>query len=159
MIKEMAIIMVCSVVAAFAVNYFSPVGVALIGQWDETQGVITAMARNDDISGNMEINDVVIAKQLYDTKKFVFVDARSDEDYEEGHVKGAVSLPIGQFDELIFSFLDQYLTDTMIVTYCSGRACDESHQLAKLLEGFGYEQVNIMIDGYPAWQERGFPIE
>ena len=38
--KEVSIILGLSVVAAFAVNYFSPAGIALVGKWDTAQGVV-----------------------------------------------------------------------------------------------------------------------
>jgi len=47
-----------------------------------------------------------IAK-IYDSGEAVFVDARSREDYEEGHIKGAVSLPVGQFHDFIEAFKAQ----------------------------------------------------
>ena len=47
-IKEISILVSASIIAAFAVNYFSPAGIALVGQWDTSQGVITANEKNDN---------------------------------------------------------------------------------------------------------------
>jgi hypothetical protein len=41
-VKEISILVGASIIAAFAVNYFSPAGIALVGQWDTAKGVITA---------------------------------------------------------------------------------------------------------------------
>ena len=90
-IKEISIIVGASIIAAFAANYFSPGGIALVGQWDIIQGVITAKEKNDIVITDLEIGDVTLARKLYDSGEFVFVDARSRDDYEEGHIKGAVS--------------------------------------------------------------------
>ncbi len=158
-VNEITILLGVAVVVAFAVNYFSPAGIALIGQWDESQGVITAKAKNDVVVDSLELEDVKIAKQIYDKGGAIFVDARSNEDYVDGHVKRAVSLPIGQFDDLIDGFRNQYSIDKIIVTYCSGRTCDESHMLAQLLLDEEYTNVTVMIDGYPAWEKEGYPIE
>ncbi len=108
---------------------------------------------------DLEINDVSLAKKLYGSNKFKFVDARSLDDYEEGHIKGAVSLPVGEFDEKIEVFLEQYSPEEAIVTYCSGRTCEDSHRLAQLLLEFGYTEINVFIDGYPGWVTQGYPIE
>jgi len=35
-----------TIIAAFAVNYLSPAGIALVGQWDTAKGVITANEKN-----------------------------------------------------------------------------------------------------------------
>ena len=97
-IKELSILASISIIVAFAFNYFSPAGIALVGQWDIANGVITANEKNDIDLDNLEIGDIALAKELYDSKKFLFVDARSWENYDEGHIKGAISLPVGQFD-------------------------------------------------------------
>ncbi len=158
-IKEVSILVGVSIIAAFAVNYFSPAGITLVGQWDTAKGVITANEKNAIVLDDLEIGDVTLAKKLYDSQKFVFVDARSRDDYDEGHIKGAVSLPVGQFDEKIETFLEQYPPEKAIITYCSGRTCEDSHRLTQLLLAFGYAEINVFIDGYPGWEAEGHPIE
>ena len=131
--KGTVILFGVSVSTAFAVDYFSPAGIALVGQSDVSQGVSTAKAKNDVIFENWEIQDIKSAKKIYDSKKAIFVDARSRENYEDGHIKGAVSLPVCQFDLLIEQFMQKYPLSQFIVTYCSGRACEDSHRLAQAL--------------------------
>ena len=67
--KEIIILLGISVVAAFTVNFFSPSGIAPVGQWDDSKGVITAKAKNDVFVDEFEIDDVKIAKQFYDSGK------------------------------------------------------------------------------------------
>ena len=158
-IKEISILVGAAIVAAFAVNYLSPAGIALVGQWNTAKGVITANEKNDMVLNDLEISDVPLAKKLYDSQKFLFVDARSRDDYDEGHIKGAISLPVGQFDEKIEAFLEQYPPEKAIVTYCSGRTCQDSHRLAQFLLELGYTEINVFIDGFPGWEAEGHPIE
>ena len=157
--KEVSIILGVSILAAFAVNYFSPAGIALVGQWDTAQGLVTANAKNDIVIDGIEIGTVDQARELYDSGDYIFVDARSPEDYEEGHIKGAVSLPVGQFEEKIAAFLERYPPEASIVTYCSGRTCLDSHHLAESLMEFGYDKISVFIDGFPGWEAEGHPIE
>ena len=158
-LKEVCIITGISVIAAFGVNYFSPNGIALVGQWDTSQGVISAIGKNDVVMEELEIDDVTHAKTLYDTGHVLFVDARSFEDFNDGHVKGAVSLPVGQYDDQIDLFLEVHDLDSPIVTYCSGRTCEDSHRLAQLLMERGYMNISVMIDGFPGWEAEGYPID
>ena len=158
-VRQVGLLIGISIVAAFTVNYFSPVGIALVGQWDTAQGVVTAKQKDDVVVNDLEINDVSLAKKMYDSGNFIFVDARYNEDYEEGHIRGAVSFPVGQFDEKIGAFLEKYSPEEAIVTYCSGRTCEDSHRLAQLFSDFGYTNINIFIDGYPGWEAKGYPIE
>ena len=84
-VKEIAILLGLSIVAALAVNYFSPSGIALVGQWDTEQGVVTAKEKNGIVIEGIEIGTVDLARKMYDSGDYIFVDARSTEDYDEGH--------------------------------------------------------------------------
>jgi rhodanese-related sulfurtransferase len=158
-IKELGILLGISIIAAFSVNYFSPAGIALVGQWDTEKGVITANEKNKIDLIDFEIGDIALAKELWDSNNYVFIDARPRDDYDEGHIQGAVSLPLGQFDEKIEAFMDQYPPETAIISYCSGRTCEDSHRLAELLLAVGYSQINVFIDGFPGWEAQGYPVE
>jgi len=158
-IKEIIILLGVSIISAITVNFFSPSGIALVGQWDEPPGVIASKAISDVFSGELEIKHVRIAKQIYDSGEALFVDARSLEDFKNGHIKGSESLPLGKFDDLIEAFEKKYSTDTFIVTYCSERSCNDSHTLEQRLFDRGYVNVSIFIDGYQGWKSEGYPIE
>ncbi len=158
-VKEITILLAVAIGIALTVNFFSPVGIALVGRWDTSEGVITANAKNDVVMDKLEIDDVRMARKIYDSKTALFVDARSHESYEEGHIPGAVSLPVGQFDGQIDSFINKYPPEQPIVTYCSGRTCEDSHHLAQLLLESGFVNVRVFIDGFPGWEAEGYPVE
>ena len=158
-VKEIIILLAVAVALALLVNFFSPRGIALVGQWDTSEGVITANPQINEEEQLHEIDSVARAKEIFDQGNVLFVDARSQDNYEDGHIPGAVSLPVGQFDDQIESFLDQYAPDQPIVTYCSGRTCEDSHDLAGFLMDAGFMDVQIFIDGFPGWEAEGYPIE
>ncbi|MGD9055790.1 MAG: rhodanese-like domain-containing protein [Desulfobacterales bacterium] len=157
--KEIIILVGVSMILALVVNYLSPRGIALVGQWDTAKGVIAANAADENEYHIAEIDRVTDAAKIFYDGDTLFVDARSTEDYESGHIPGAISLPVGQFDEHIESFMSQYSLDQPVVTYCSGRTCEDSHQLALLLLEAGFKEVRIFIDGFPGWQAEGYPID
>lgn len=157
--KEIIILLGLSVVLALTVNFISPRGIALIGQWDTAKGVITADPQMAEERKLQEIDSVAWAKEIYDKGHVLFVDARSQNNYEQGHIPGAVSLPLGQFDEMIESFLGKHALDQPMVTYCSGRTCEDSHHLARLLLEAGFTDVRVFIDGFPGWEAEGYPVE
>ncbi len=158
-LKQALLLLVLAVSIALVVNQFSPMGIALVGQWDQDKGVISAQAKDEIPDRRLAIDNIKIAKLSYDGGKTLFVDARSNDDYNEGHIKGAISLPVGEFDERVGNLLDHYSPDQSIITYCSGRTCEDSHRLAQMLIDLGYENVSIMIDGFPGWKENGYPVE
>jgi len=158
-IKELPVIVGLSVIAGVAINYFSPNGISYIGSWDTASGVITAKAKNDAVVREREIMDIRIIKQIFDIGKAVFVDARPYAEYEKGHIRGAISFPPTRFDEQIEAFISAYPPSTSIVTYCSGRECRDSHELAQMLIDSGFSETKVFVDGYPSWEKEGYPIE
>ncbi len=158
LLKELLILVGVSFSVALVVNHISPRGIPLFGNWDSSAGIVSANSTNED-SLFSEIRDIETAKQIFDQGNAVFVDARSEESFNQGHIAGAVSLPVGRFQEKIQSFRELYVPSTPLVTYCSGRACQDSHELARFLEVVGYSDIRIFIDGYPAWKDKGYPSE
>lgn len=158
-IKEISVIVSAAMVIAFIVNALSPAGIPLLGQWDESVGVVRADPNDETAVPGLEIDRIEIAKQVYDQGAALFVDARSETDFNAGHIKGAVSLPVGEFEMNIEAFLNQYPPDQDIIVYCSGRTCEDSHHLAEMLIEFDYGNVSVMIDGFTGWMEKGYPVE
>ena len=35
---------------------------------------------------------------------------------------------------------------------------DASHHVATRLQSLGFTQIHIMIDGYPGWKDKSFPV-
>ena len=152
-IKEIVILVSVSVILAMVVNTLSPRGIDLVGKWD------TANLIGDTAGQPKIIDSVAWAKSIFDKGDVLFVDARSQNDYDNGHISGAISLPLGQFEAGIESFLNRYPPEQPIVTYCSGRTCEDSHILAQALSDVGFTNVRVFIDGFLGWETGGYPIE
>ncbi len=153
--KEITLLLGISILLGFIVNQLSPNRIELFGNWDTSKGVISA----NSVDQRIEIQSINQAKSIYNAKKTIFIDARSTELFNDEHIKGAISLPVDQFDTMIESFMEKYPETTSIVTYCSGRECEDSHNLGKLLIDFGYENTQVFIDGFSGWKGAAFPIE
>ena len=92
----------------------------------------------------------------------LFLDARRSREYAGGHVPGARSFPVWesevvreQVEALVASGRDGALP---IVLYCSGGDCEDSHMLAQMLFGAGFENLLVYRDGLPDWVRRGGPV-
>jgi rhodanese-related sulfurtransferase len=88
----------------------------------------------------------------------MFVDARDRAEFEAGHIDGAFWLPAKLFYESsgrpeALNFVGD--TNTILVIYCGGGACDASHNTARLLQEVGYKRTHVLTEGYPAWVARG----
>lgn len=157
--KELLILVCLSFSVALCVNYVSPKGIPLFKNRIPSTGTNTTGTGGSGDSLINKINDVEKAKQIFDQGKAVFVDARLEASFNQGHITGAVSLPLDRFQEDIQNFHERYGASTLIVTYCSGRSCPDSQQLALLLALAGYTDIRVFIDGYAAWKEKGYPSE
>lgn len=95
------------------------------------------------------------AKMLFDMGT-PFIDAREPQFFAQGHVERAMNMTadqvIGNAAELV-----RYRPGPIVV-YCSGGDCDASHHVATRLQALQFTQIHIMIDGYPGWKEKGFPV-
>jgi rhodanese-related sulfurtransferase len=152
-IKEIIILIGVSVILALVVNTLSPKGIALVGKWN-TANLVENMAGEPKV-----IDSVAWAKSIFEKGDALFVDARSQNDYDNGHIPGAVLLPMAQFEAKIEFFLNRYPPEQPIVTYCSGRDREDSHDLAQALSDVGFTNVRIFIDGFQGWEAKGYPIE
>ena len=158
-IKKVLLLLLVAATAALVTNHFSPVGIELIGQWDQSKNGIDADTGDGFPGRQPDIDNIGMAKLIYDSGNAIFVDARSMDFYRQGHIKGAISLPVEDFDRLIDSFFNLNPIDKHIITYCSQRLCEENRRLAHRLLEFGYKSVSIMTDGFPVWKENKFPVE
>lgn len=89
------------------------------------------------------------------TVRGVWVDPRSVSEFREGHIPGAVHLPLERArDE--HSRLEDYTT---IVVYGEDYNSPLAHALSKTLLELGYDDVRTLRGGLRAWQAAGNPVE
>lgn len=97
-------------------------------------------------------------KRFHAGRGAAFVDARSAEEYAEGHIPGAVSLPFDDVykkPELAKAFDEKGLP---IIVYCGGGDCDLARTLAYALIEAGHKRVLVFKDGLPGWATAGMPV-
>lgn len=105
--------------------------------------------------------EMTAAAFLFNEELATFVDAREYEEYKKGHIDGAFAMPYGVVREgTELPHLDNSLIipgETIIVVYCQGGDCDESHLVAQELRAIGFV-CHVFVDGYPAWKDAGHPV-
>ncbi len=82
------------------------------------------------------------------------LDVRPTEEYDAGHIPGAVSLPLKDLK----SHLSRLPRDQEIVAYCRGPFCVLAKEAIQVLRAKGFD-ARRMECGIPDWRAEGLPLE
>jgi rhodanese-related sulfurtransferase len=98
------------------------------------------------------------AKTLYD-QGVVFVDARDNEEFAAGHIRGARHIDYEHAAEQWEAAMQGVPPSSPVVVYCNGEGCNSSQLVADALRNVGYREVYVFFGGWPEWSAAGYPIE
>jgi len=98
-------------------------------------------------------------KDMVEAGMAVLLDARTRENYNQGHIPQAINLPIGEFKQMYDKISPLLTEDKAIIIYCIGINCIDSALLAKELHQKGFREIFVYKAGMEEWQELGYPIE
>ena len=92
------------------------------------------------------------ARELIQEKTaLVILDVRTDSEFREGHIEGAVNIPVGELEGRL-SELDR---DDEILVYC--RTGNRSSTAVGILEEDDFTKLYHMDRGITAWISAGYP--
>ncbi len=97
----------------------------------------------------------------YEQELTVFVDARDDRHYQEGHVPGAYQFDRYYPEKHLPAVLPVCLNATKVVVYCAGGDCEDSEFAALALKEAGVPQEHLFVyaSGMTEWATNGVPVE
>ena len=99
--------------------------------------------------------DASRARELLEEGDAAALDVREREEWEEGHIPGALHIPRGSLEGRVEGAVPD--RSQPVVVYCSGG--NRSAFAAKTLEELGYEHVLSLAGGFTDWKRNGFPFE
>ena len=82
------------------------------------------------------------------------LDVRPKEEFEAGHVQGAINIPIEELE----SHLEKLDPKQEVVAYCRGPHCIFAFDAVAQLRDKGFK-ARRLEDGYPEWRIAGLPVE
>lgn len=141
-----------SILLGLAINQFRSERLPLFGDWSIKAKLVTANGDRLEISFEE-------AEKLFMEKSALFIDARSMDDYANGHIPGARSLPWHDVDRRFVEVTEDISPDTLIITYCEDITCDLSCDLALFLLEMGFKNARVLLDGWAVWLKSRLPIE
>lgn len=86
---------------------------------------------------------------------FILLDVRGEQNFAQGHVRGAVNLPHQRINK---QSVAEYPSDLLFVVYCAGPHCNATEKAAIRLAKL-QRPVKKMIGGITGWQNEAFPLE
>src|SRR5262245_43281979 len=117
------------------------------------------------------------AKALMDTEGYVYVDVRSQPEFQAGHPEGAYNVPLAHMGPEGMSANPEFLSvmekafpkDAKLIVACAGGG--RSMRAASILESAGYAQLADLHAGFegarepgtgrmvePGWRPKGLPV-
>ncbi len=175
-----------SIVMALVYNHFNHNGLKLIREeriltWEsdsiasfnKTDSLFSAI---DSAESKQSVNSLVTENRNQITESFKspkaikinfayklfkqrtqFIDARSPEEFSEGHILGAVNIPFYR-SENYSDAISKLNKSAIIVVYCQSEECDESTLAGNELFEMGFKSVYVFIGGYDEWTKNNYPI-
>ena len=103
----------------------------------------------------------LFADPRYASELVLFVDARDDRHYQEGHIPGAYQFDHYRPDNYLPTVLPACQNAEQIVVYCTGGNCEDSEFAALTLRDAGVppERLFIYAGGMTEWATNGLPVE
>ena len=122
----------------------------------------TAIDQEASIIETSEIDEPVINilsvdeayKAYIGNDNYLFVDVRTVSEYEDGHIEGALLMPLSEIGDR----LSELPMDRPIVVYCNGSSCNRSGTAAAILVNNGFTEVyDLGGTGIIEWIEKNYP--
>jgi rhodanese-related sulfurtransferase len=111
------------------------------GDYLERRGALDAVGQ-DDLIRKVRSGEVTV------------VDVRPGEEFDAGHIPGAISIPLGDLKKR----LRELPKSRVIVAYCRGPYCVMASDAVAVLRAKGY-RAHAIEQGVPEWRANGWRVE
>lgn len=189
LLAESAAVVVIGVAVGLAANALSPKGLSLTrdyfphaaptsprlpaagmplriaSQPGATNSVIAELAAKVEAEGLKWADSDAVEQLFADSRReqdlVLFLDARNDAHYAEGHIPGAYQLDPYRPETYLGLVLPLCEQAEQIVVYCNGGDCEDSKIAAVLLANVGVAKAKfqVYLEGMPDWTAKGRPVE
>jgi rhodanese-related sulfurtransferase len=146
-------IVLFSISLAFLTNYFRSDGLPLFRPHSSPRSILE---KNNQGEGTISLT---ILLEKLKQPGVIIIDARSQEEYQAGHLPGAINVPYSELFEESGLILQKIPFDMEIITYCEGIECSIAEDLASFLKESGFENVKVFAGGWEEWTEKGMLVE
>jgi rhodanese-related sulfurtransferase len=108
------------------------------------------------VNGVKQITYEQFQKLRKSGEKFVLADVLSSDDYNTGHIPGAISFPVKNIN--LYNAVNKIPMGSNVVVYCLDNHCPYSNEAAQKLTSCGYK-VLAYKGGLDEWQQKGNALQ
>jgi CRP-like cAMP-binding protein/rhodanese-related sulfurtransferase len=141
---DFLLILVISIVLGVIFNTTNPNGIPLFPQFPDRSSM--PMVSPSAAMEEMQQGETLI------------LDAMPTNFYQQRHIRGAVSIPLGLFDIVYLMTFPEEDKEKRIVVYGGTISKPYDLEVANKLILRGYKKVRILEGGLTAWESRGYPV-
>lgn len=94
------------------------------------------------------------AYEILQKRDQVFLDVRTLQEYDKGHIQNAINIPLNFLKDIIQKVIRN--KNEPLYVYCLSGS--RSTQAAKILEGLGYTNVFNLESGLLVWRAKNLPL-
>ena len=151
---QVCIFVFISLIISVSFNFLRSDTISFISRDLDRVDSLDQLNSSDD-QGIKEVS-LKIVKELFE-KNILFVDARAEEYYLNGHIPGAICSD--NFDSLLVAIESKIKNDSFFVVYCSDDECGSSEELSYQLLDEGFTNIYLFKGGWKQWIENKMAIE
>lgn len=119
-------------------------------QLAEVKQALDAYRQRRDEFENVSVEEL---RERLQNGEIILLDVRPQVEYENGHLPGALSLPLAEIEQKLASLPD----DKTIVAYCRGPYCVIADDALAVLAANG-RRIARLEEGVLEWQQAGHPL-
>ena len=150
-IKQVILLVICSVVVGVLFNFLRPDGIPIVAK--QIDGFNANYQLDEFI---IETIDLEIATQFF-YDDVLFVDARDNISFMEGHITGAISSI--NHNKMVDTIFNDHGFNKPFVIYCDDEECGLSEDLAYQLQAEGFSKIYVFNGGWNQWLTAKLPTE
>ena len=98
------------------------------------------------------------ALEFHTSGTAIFIDSRYKIEFDMGHIKGAINIPLNEFEQKK-DVWEKIPFEKNLILYCDGAQCNSSIELALKFLSIGFKNVKVFFGGWSEWQMNNLPIE
>ncbi len=103
----------------------------------------------------VEVSSQQVNTMLQKEKNWVVLDVRTPNEFNEGHIKGAININI--YDQNAPGRIDKLNRNAKYIVYC--RTHNRSGIAVEHMMQSGFKTIYQMMDGFPGWAANRLPVQ